>query len=81
MAAVLIGATALGFSAIFVKWAEAGGATPITVGFYRMLFALPGAFAARLAQRRPGRAARGAALGTGSPASRSFSISARGTSP
>jgi len=44
MAAVLIGATALGFSAIFVRWAEAGGATPITVGFYRMLFALPGAF-------------------------------------
>jgi len=43
MAAVLTGATALGFSAIFVKWAEAGGATPITVGFYRMLFALPGA--------------------------------------
>ncbi len=45
MAAVLVGATALGFSAIFVKWAEAGGATAITVGFYRMLFALPGAFA------------------------------------
>jgi drug/metabolite transporter (DMT)-like permease len=43
MTAVLIGATALGFSAVFVKWAEAGGATPITVGFYRMLFALPGA--------------------------------------
>lgn len=43
MAAVLLGATLLGFSAIFVKWAEAGGATPITVGFYRMLFALPGA--------------------------------------
>ena len=54
MAAVLIGATALGFSAIFVKWAEAGGATPITVGFYRMLFAL--------AQRRRGRAG-GAAMG------------------
>ncbi len=43
MAAVLVGATALGFSAIFVKWAEAGGATAMTVGFYRMLFALPGA--------------------------------------
>jgi drug/metabolite transporter (DMT)-like permease len=43
MAAVLVGATALGFSAIFVKWAEAGGATTMTVGFYRMLFALPGA--------------------------------------
>ena len=42
-AAILVGATLLGFSAIFVKWAVAGGATALTVGFYRMLFALPGA--------------------------------------
>jgi drug/metabolite transporter (DMT)-like permease len=43
-AAILIGATLLGFSAIFVKWAVAGGATALTVGFYRMLAALPGAW-------------------------------------
>jgi drug/metabolite transporter (DMT)-like permease len=42
--AILLGATLLGFSAIFVKWATAGGATILTVGFYRMLIALPGAF-------------------------------------
>jgi drug/metabolite transporter (DMT)-like permease len=42
-AAILLGATLLGFSAIFVKWAVAGGATALTVGFYRMLVALPGA--------------------------------------
>jgi drug/metabolite transporter (DMT)-like permease len=43
-AAILLGATLLGFSAIFVKWAVAGGATILTVGFYRMLVALPGAW-------------------------------------
>jgi drug/metabolite transporter (DMT)-like permease len=43
-AAILAGATLLGFSAIFVKWAVAGGATALTVGFYRMLVALPGAW-------------------------------------
>jgi drug/metabolite transporter (DMT)-like permease len=41
-AAILFGSTLVGFSAIFVKWAVAGGATALTVGFYRMLFALPG---------------------------------------
>lgn len=41
-AAVLFGATVLGLSAIFVRFAVQGGATPITVGFYRMVFALPG---------------------------------------
>jgi DME family drug/metabolite transporter len=41
----------LGFSAIFVKWALAGGASVLTVGFYRMVFALPGAF---LLARRAG---------------------------
>lgn len=42
--AILLGATLLGFSAIFVKWAVAGGASTLSVGFYRMLIALPGAF-------------------------------------
>jgi len=40
-AAVLFGASVLGLSAIFVKVAAAGGATPLSVGLYRMLFALP----------------------------------------
>ena len=39
---VLLGATLLGFAAVFVKWALIGGATPVTVGLYRMVFALPG---------------------------------------
>jgi len=51
LAAILFGATLLGFSAIFVRWAVAGGATIITVGFYRMLVALPGAW---LLARRAG---------------------------
>ena len=44
MSAVVVGASILGLSAIFVKWAVAGGATPLTVGAYRLLFALPGAY-------------------------------------
>jgi drug/metabolite transporter (DMT)-like permease len=44
LSAILVGATLLGFSAIFVKWAVAGGASALTVGFYRMLVALPGAW-------------------------------------
>jgi drug/metabolite transporter (DMT)-like permease len=43
LTAVLAGASLLGFSAIFVRWAMAGGASALTVGLYRMLFALPGA--------------------------------------
>lgn len=39
LAALLIGAALLGFAAIFVKWAV--GVSPLAVGFYRMLFALP----------------------------------------
>jgi drug/metabolite transporter (DMT)-like permease len=39
---VLAGATLLGFSAIFVRWATARGASVLTIGLYRMLFALPG---------------------------------------
>jgi drug/metabolite transporter (DMT)-like permease len=31
----------LGFAAVFVKWGLLGGATPLTVGLYRILFALP----------------------------------------
>jgi drug/metabolite transporter (DMT)-like permease len=42
--AVCLGATILGLSAIFAKWAVAGGATALTVGAYRLLFALPGAY-------------------------------------
>ena len=49
LAAVLAGASLVGLSAIFVKWAVAGGATVLTVGFYRMLFALP--FVLGLARR------------------------------
>jgi DME family drug/metabolite transporter len=51
--AVLAGACVLGMSAIFVKWAVAGGASVLTVGFYRMAFALPGALL--LARRSGGR--------------------------
>ncbi|HLK90213.1 MAG TPA: DMT family transporter [Polyangia bacterium] len=49
--AVLVGASVVGFSAIFVKWAETGGASPLTVGLYRMAIALPGAW---LLARRSG---------------------------
>jgi drug/metabolite transporter (DMT)-like permease len=44
MCAVIVGSTILGLGAIFVKWANSYGATPLTVGTYRMLFALPGAY-------------------------------------
>lgn len=43
LAAVLIGATLLGLAAPFVKWAAAGGASDLAIGFFRMLFGLPGA--------------------------------------
>ena len=39
---VIVGASLLGFSAIFVKWGLVGGASPLAIGLYRMLFALPG---------------------------------------
>lgn len=55
--AVLFGAVVLGFSAIFVKWAMAGGASAVSVGLYRMVFALPAAF---LLARRTGSLGRGA---------------------
>jgi len=40
LGALLLGAGLLGFAAIFVRWAEP--ASPLVIGFYRMLFALPG---------------------------------------
>jgi drug/metabolite transporter (DMT)-like permease len=39
LSVLLLGAAFLGFSAIFVKWANP--ASPLMVGFYRMAFALP----------------------------------------
>ena len=41
---VLFGASLLGFAAVFVKWGLLGGASPLTIGLYRMLFALPGVY-------------------------------------
>jgi drug/metabolite transporter (DMT)-like permease len=38
--ALLLGAGLLGFAAIFVRWSAP--ASPLVIGFYRMLFALPG---------------------------------------
>ncbi len=49
LSAVLAGATILGLAALFVKWSAQGGAGDFTIGFYRMLIALPGAW--WLAQR------------------------------
>lgn len=63
--AVLFGASVLGLSAIFVKWAAAGGATPTTIGFYRMLLALPGTY---LVARRHG--------GVGGGAGRNWAVGA-----
>jgi drug/metabolite transporter (DMT)-like permease len=44
IAAVATGASVLGLSAIFAKWAVAGGASALTVGAYRLLFALPSVY-------------------------------------
>ena len=56
--ALLLGAGLLGFAAIFVRWAAP--ASPLVVGFYRMLFALPGvlllAYSERGGQPPTGRA-------------------------
>lgn len=41
MTVLLGGALLLGFAAIFTKLAAGGGAQPLTIGFYRMLSALP----------------------------------------
>lgn len=66
--AVLCGASVVGLSAIFVKWAVAGGATIFTVGFFRMLFAFPGVLL--LARSR---ASRG---GWGDPTGRRWAMAA-----
>ena len=79
-AAILVGATLLGFSAIFVKWAVAGGATALTVGFYRMLVRAAGRVAARAPRGLARRGAR-ARLGARPPASPSSSTSRCGTPP
>ncbi|MBP1770968.1 MAG: family transporter [Holophagaceae bacterium] len=48
LAALILGASLLGFAAMLVRWAAPAG--PLAVGFYRMLFALP--FVAWLARGR-----------------------------
>jgi len=53
--ALLAGAALLGFAAIFVKWAV--GVSPLAVGFYRMLFALPLVLLLALKEGLPGRGA------------------------
>ncbi|MBI4911117.1 MAG: DMT family transporter [Acidobacteria bacterium] len=40
---LLLGAGILGFAAVFVRWSAP--ASPLVIGFYRMLFALPGVLA------------------------------------
>jgi len=52
LASLVLGASLLGFAAMLVRWASPAG--PLTIGFYRMAFALP--FVAWLAQgtARPG---------------------------
>lgn len=59
---VLLGASLLGVGAVFVKWGLAGGASPLTVGLYRMLFALPGVYWLARSEG-PLRLSRGAAWG------------------
>lgn len=47
--ALLLGAGLLGFAAIFVRWAAP--ASPLVIGFYRMLFALPGVLLLAISER------------------------------
>lgn len=60
--AVLLGASLLGFAAVFVKWGLLGGASPLSIGLYRMLFALPGVY---WLVRRDGRLGVGKGAGWG----------------
>jgi drug/metabolite transporter (DMT)-like permease len=53
LGALLLGAGLLGFAAIFVRWAEP--ASPLVIGFYRMLFALPGVLLLALSDPLRGR--------------------------
>jgi drug/metabolite transporter (DMT)-like permease len=61
LAALLIGATAIGFSAIFVRFSDVG---PSALGFWRMAFALPFLAAWALRDRSGKRAARTAGMPT-----------------
>lgn len=56
--ALLLGAGLLGFAAVFVRWSAP--ASPLVVGFYRMLFALPGVLLLALVEREGPAPARGA---------------------
>jgi drug/metabolite transporter (DMT)-like permease len=60
LAALILGASLLGFAAMLVRWASPAG--PLAVGFYRMAFALPFvAWMAWMARRGTGRPATGRA--------------------
>jgi len=59
LGALLLGAGLLGFAAVFVRWSAP--ASPLVVGFYRMLFAVPGVLVLVLADRGAPPPARGAA--------------------
>jgi drug/metabolite transporter (DMT)-like permease len=52
LAALVLGATLLGFAAMLVRWSEPAG--PLVIGFYRMAFALPLVAWMALGTRRPG---------------------------
>ena len=52
LAALILGAAMLGFAAMLVRWASP--ASPLVVGFYRMLFALPCVALLARGQGRPG---------------------------
>ena len=49
LGALLLGAGLLGFAAVFVRWSAP--ASPIVIGFYRMLFAVPGVLVLALSER------------------------------
>jgi drug/metabolite transporter (DMT)-like permease len=59
LGALLLGASLLGFAAIFTKWAQP--ASPLVTGFYRMAFALPAVGFLALRHRGPRPAPREAA--------------------
>ncbi len=66
LAAILLGASLLGFAALFVKWALLGGVGVLLIGFYRMAFALPGAYLLARREGDPGSGpGRAWALGAG----------------
>jgi drug/metabolite transporter (DMT)-like permease len=69
--AVILGASLLGFAAVFVKWGLLGGASPLSIGLYRMLFALPGVY---WLVRRDGRLGVGKGAGWGLLAGVAFAV-------